>query len=89
MLRRAVVVPSVNGLADLADCLNALERQRHEVELEILVIDRCGPVVREAVLRSHPMVRLIAVEPDTPIPSMRAEAFRIATGDYVADGGAG
>ena len=46
-----VIIPAVNLLSDLRDCLGALQRQK-SVELEILVLDRLGPDVRDP-LGSH------------------------------------
>lgn len=80
----SVVIPSVNGLHDLLGCLAAVERQRDEVALEVVVIDRLGPLVRETVRRDFPRVRLIAVPTETTIPAMRHQAFGEATGAVIA-----
>jgi glycosyltransferase involved in cell wall biosynthesis len=80
----SVVVPSVNGLANLQECLDALEIQRIDVALEVLVIDRVGPALREAVLRRFPGVRVLDAAPGTSIPALRAMAFRAATAPAVA-----
>jgi len=78
------VVPSVNGLGDLLGCLDALSAERSGVELEVLVVDRCGEPVREAVRRKHPWVRVLAVDAGTTIPQMRALAFETAGAASVA-----
>ena len=80
----SVVVPSVNGLGDLADCLRALDAQRVDVTLEVIVVDRCGPAVREAVQRDFPWVRVIAAPHGTTIPVLRATAFAEAAGEGIA-----
>lgn len=80
----SVVVPSVNGLGDLVGTLSALERQRGDVRLEVLVVDRLGSPLREQVRRQFPEVRLLEVPADTTIPAMRALAFREATAPSVA-----
>ncbi len=80
----SVVVPSVNGMQDLAGCLDALEAERARVPLEVLVVDRVGPEVRHAVARSHPWVRLIEAAPGTTIPALRAMAFDAASAPVVA-----
>ncbi len=82
--RLSVVVPSVNGFDDLRRCLDALMREAAETSLEVLVPDRCGEDLRDAVRRDYPSVRVIPVSPDTTIPMMRAQAFRVATGHAVA-----
>jgi hypothetical protein len=79
----SVVVPSVNGLGDLAGCIAALEAQS-DVQPEILVVDRLGDGVRAEVARRFPRVKLIAVPSDTTIPRMREIAFAAATADAVA-----
>ena len=79
----SVVIPSVNGLADLVGCLDAVLAQQ-DVVLEVLVMDRCGETVRAEVSRRFPSVRVIATPADTTIPDMRQQAFAAATGDFVA-----
>src|SRR5262245_64780446 len=79
----SVVIPSVNGFADLTDCLAALERQT-DASVELLVIDRMGESVRQRVRETHPTARLIAVEPGTTIPEMRARGFELASAAAVA-----
>jgi len=83
-LALSVVIPSVNGTADLLGCLAALEQQRGGVALEVLVIDRCGESLRQAVRERFPTVRILETPRDTSIPDMRAIAFREATAPAVA-----
>ena len=80
----SVVVPSVNGLGDLAGCLDALEAQRADVSVEVLVADRCGEELRASVRRRFPAVRLLEAPADTTIPRLRAIAFAAATAPAVA-----
>ncbi|MEO6444096.1 MAG: glycosyltransferase [Gemmatimonadaceae bacterium] len=80
----SVVVPSVNGFGDLAGTLEALERQRDDVSLEVLVVDRLGEALRREVQAAFPLVRVLDVAPGTTIPEMRAIAFRAATAPSVA-----
>ena len=80
----SVVVPSVNGFTELAATLEALERQRTDVKLEVLVVDRLGGSVRKEVRRRFPQAKVLEVAPDTTIPAMRALAFREATAPSVA-----
>lgn len=84
MAQLSVVVPSVNGIDDLTATLTALERQRDDVSLEVLVVDRLGEALRDAVRRRFPCVRILAVPEDATIPEMRALAFRSATAPAVA-----
>jgi hypothetical protein len=80
----SVVIPSVNGFADLSDCLAALEAERSSVALELLVVERCGEAVRDQVHRAFPRARVIPVDASTTIPEMRARAFDAATAPAVA-----
>jgi hypothetical protein len=78
------VVPAVNLLSDVIDCLSALERQRDDVDLEVIVVDRIGERARRQVRGLFPWVTLAEVEPGTTIPQMRALAFRHASREAVA-----
>jgi hypothetical protein len=80
----SVVVPSVSGILDLADCLEALAVEGAETRMEVLVVDRLGPRVREFVKERYAWVRLLEVDRETPIPMMRALAFAEAQGEFVA-----
>jgi GT2 family glycosyltransferase len=80
----SVVVPSVNGWSDLDGCLAALEAQRRDVTLEVLVADRVGEPVRANIRSRYPGVRLLEAEPGTTIPDLRAMAFAVAQGKSVA-----
>ena len=55
----SVVIPSVTGFADLDGCLAAVERQRADVDLEIIVVDRLGDEVRRAVAMKYPAARVV------------------------------
>lgn len=79
----SVVVPSVNGWADLEGCLAALTRQQGDAALEIIVADRVGSDVRTPLAALYPAVRLLPAAPGTSIPALRAEAFRAASADVV------
>ena len=79
----SVIVPAVNELDDLVDCLAALDLQRSDVDLEVLVVDRLGEHVRQSVRNLAPWARVIPVAGDETIPMMRALGFREATGDVV------
>jgi len=80
----SVVVPSVNGFSDLKVCLEALERQRGDVRLQVIVVERCGESVRRQVREAYPTAHLEAVDRTVTIPQMRARAFALATAPAVA-----
>lgn len=79
----SVIVPSVNGLGDLIGCLEAVEKLRTTVRLEVIVVDRLGGPVAAAVRDRFPMVKLLSVPSGTTIPQMRHLAFAEATGGAV------
>lgn len=79
-----VVIPSVNGWPDLDSCLAALAPERSTARLEVLIPERCGEAVRSAVSERYPWARVQPVPSGTPIPAMRAQAFRKATAPTVA-----
>lgn len=80
----SVVVPAVNGLETLLAVLEALHLQVGAVSLDVIVPERNGERVRAAVAKRFPAVRILPVEKDTPIPTMRQHAFATATGRAVA-----
>ena len=80
----SVVIPSVTGLPAIADCLDALARQDAEGQAQVLVVDRCGEEVREALRRRFPHVEVIAADPGTSIPALRAAGVARARGSMVA-----
>lgn len=80
----SVVVPSVNGFADLERALEALERERSHTALEVLVPDRLGSALREQVGRRFPWAVVLPAAPETTIPELRALAFRAASAPAVA-----
>src|SRR5439155_23986050 len=80
----SVVVPSVNGLGDLVDCLTALERESRSTALEVLVADRVGPELRDQVGRRFPAARILAAPADATIPALRALAVDAARAPFVA-----
>lgn len=79
-----VVVPAVNGWTDLQRCLTALDRERADAAIEVLVVDRCGEAVRERVRREFPWASILVAPPDAGIPDMRAMAFAAACAGSVA-----
>lgn len=79
-----VVVPAVNSWADLDGCLAALEAERVDTTLEVLVVNRLGPALAAQVTARYPWVRLLPATTETTIPQMRAQAFAVASGSAVA-----
>jgi hypothetical protein len=82
--RLSVIVPSVNGAADLFGALDALAVNARDVELEVLVPDRLGEPLRSDLKRRYPAVRLLEAAAGTSIPTLRAMAFEAARAPAVA-----
>jgi len=80
----SVVVPSVNGWQDLCGCLEALETTAKDLELEVLIADRCGGELPSRIAARFPGMRVLHAAPGTPIPDLRSMAFDAARGDAVA-----
>jgi glycosyltransferase involved in cell wall biosynthesis len=80
----SVVVPCVNGLPAIADCLEALQRQDAEVPAEVVVVDRCGEATRAVLRERFPAARILHAEPQTPIPALRARGIAESRGALVA-----
>lgn len=80
----SVIVPSVNGLAELAECLEALEAQREQASIEVLVVDRVGEPLRRELSKRFPAVGVIAASAGTSIPALRAMGFAAASAPAVA-----
>jgi len=80
----AVIVPAVNTLGDLIDCLAALDRERASAELEVIVVNRLGEPSNAAIRTEAPWARIRSVPATTTIPQMRALAFREAKSEAIA-----
>ncbi len=80
-----VLIPSVNG-AILFECLSALGAAAPSVDgaLEVIVIVRCGALLRRQLAEVHPDAIVLPVDAGTTIPEMRALGFRRARGAAVA-----
>lgn len=79
----SVVIPSVNGWADLEGALNAVFAQIGGVTLEVLVVERVGESVRTALRHSFPKATVIGVSSKVTIPQMRAMAFEVAQAEII------
>jgi len=79
-----VVIPSVNGFDDLSRALHALEAERAMASLEVIVVDRLGNPLRQAVRERFPWATIVPVEASLPIPPMRAAGIERANAPAVA-----
>ena len=80
----SVVIPCVNGLPSIAECLEALARQADAAPAQVLVVDRCGEDTRAALRHRFPDVEVVAAEARTTIPALRAMGVARARGRMVA-----
>ena len=80
----SVIVPSVNGLPTLAECLTALERQQCSFDFEIIVVDRTQNETVRYIRENFPRVKLIELSAPRGIPEMRFIAMNRAGGEFLA-----
>jgi len=80
----AVLIPSVNGLSMLSECLKALEPQASGENVEVIVADRCGEELRVRVAERFAWVDVIAGRSDETIPALRDRAIRRCRAPLVA-----
>jgi glycosyltransferase involved in cell wall biosynthesis len=81
----SIIIPAVNGLDILLECLDALRRNvADDITLELVVVDRCGEPVRLTLAARAPDVVVLPVPPETTIPQMRAVGFQHARGEAIA-----
>lgn len=80
----SVIIPAVNTRADLIDCLEHLEEQKKDVELQTLVVNRLGAEVGRHIRDTFADVKVFDVDTSTTIPEMRAIGFDNATADAIA-----
>src|SRR5436190_697326 len=80
----SVIVPCVNGLPSIVECLQSLMDQAHDGPLEVIVVDRCGESVRRVVRERFPDVKLVAVDGPASIPALRARGLQAARGEMIA-----
>jgi glycosyltransferase involved in cell wall biosynthesis len=80
----SVVIPCVNGLPVIAECLDALARQEGNVAAEVIVVDCCGEATRAVLRQRFPWALVIAVEGRESIPALRAIGLERARGRVIA-----
>src|SRR2546429_6469677 len=79
----SVVIASVNGLPEIEECLDALERQQGGLDYEIIVANRCQGGTAEFIQRRFPRVRLLDFPQQLSIPQLRATAMAQASGNII------
>ena len=80
----SVVVASQNASRSVRDCLRALESQRKEANIEIVVVDNSVDETAEIVRREFPSTKLISADSGKLIPELWGIGISESTGDYLA-----
>lgn len=83
MPKLSVIIPLVNRLPTIAECLAAIERQECNFDFEIIVADRTTDGTDEYIREHFPRVKLIKIDQPCGIPEMRAVAIQQSSGDYL------
>lgn len=83
-MRVSVIIPTINGLTLLRECLPALERQTFR-DFETIVIDDGGSTdgTAEYIRSHHPSIRLRALDRNRGYAGACNEGFRDARGELV------
>lgn len=84
MPKISVVMVSINGSSALDECLEALSRQRGNVESEVIVVSYCQNNPPERVRGNLSQVKFLSVADRPGIPELRARGMACASGDIVA-----
>lgn len=79
----SVIIPCINGIPYIDECLRALKRQEGDVEAEVIVLNCCKDGTSEHVRRNFPQVRLLDFSKRLSIPELRAMGMSHATGDII------
>jgi len=80
----SVVIPSVNGLGCILECLERLEALPERDQIEILVLDRRTDATAATIAARFPQVILHAGLVGCSIPELRWRGMRAARGDWIA-----
>ena len=80
----SVVIASVNGAAHLDECLRALECQTRKDQAEVIVANRCGAGLAEAIRNRGLNLKLLNFPRETTIPQLRALGIKHSQGAIIA-----
>jgi glycosyltransferase involved in cell wall biosynthesis len=84
MIKISVVIVSLLGLPVIDECLRALEKQKGEFDVEIIVVSPNLNEASEHIKEKFPRVKLIQPSKRLGIPQLRALGMSQATGDIIA-----
>jgi hypothetical protein len=80
----SIVIASCVGPPFITRCLESLGKQRHQADLEFIVVDRAGGDVATRIERDFPWVRLIRRPADESVPDLRRYGISMAQARHVA-----
>jgi hypothetical protein len=80
----SIVIASCVGPPFINRCLESIEKQRGQTDVEVLVVDRAGAAVADAIERDFPSVTVIRRMPGESVPDLRRCGIEAAHAAHVA-----
>lgn len=80
----SIVVASCVGPPFINRCLESLEKQLADREIECIVVDRAGGKIADGIEKDFPWVRLVRRPVGESVPDLRRHGINEARADYVA-----
>lgn len=80
----SVVVASQNARHSVGNCLRALEKQRNNGNIEIVVVDNSTDTTRKIIEREFPFVKLVEASTEKLIPELWGIGIKESDGEVVA-----
>ncbi len=80
----SIVVASCVGPPFITRCLQSLDKQRGQADVEFIVVDRAGGAVAAGIERDFPWVTLIRRPADESVPDLRRFGIQAARAPHVA-----
>lgn len=79
----SIIIPSVNGLPYIGECLTSLREQEGGVNAEVIVLNCCKDGTSEHIRKNFPQVRLLDFSRRLSIPELRALGIVQARGEII------
>lgn len=80
----SIIIPCVNGLPAVLECVESFVNQDEQARSEVLVLNCCGEETRQALAGRFPRVQVIPVEGRPSIPALRTIGIAHARGRILA-----
>jgi glycosyltransferase involved in cell wall biosynthesis len=80
----SVIIASQNAQQSAGDCLRALEKQRSNGKIEIIVVDNSTDETAEIIRSTFPSVKFVAADRAKLIPELWGIGIDESAGEYVA-----